>query len=289
MATAMHHPGAGLGDAARRATRPAAPWLVRLARLGYAANGTVYVLVGLLAFRAAFGAGGATTDKKGALASIAHQPAGAVILGILALGLLGYAAWRFVESTTDAEDYGSKPKGLAIRASHFATGLIFAALAVEALRLAMGAGEAAAGPTPGGDGVEHWTARFLALPFGRVLTMGIGLGVLGFGLAQIPRGWVTDPMKKLDVERLDHREREWVKRTARFGHAARGVVFAIAGWFLFQAARHHDAEEAAGMGEALTALERAPYGPWVLAVVSAGLIAFGAWQMLNARYRRIRA
>lgn len=286
MATAMHQQDTGIGDAARRMTRPAAPWLTRAARLGYAANGTVYILVGLLAFRAAFGDGGATTDKRGALASIAHQPAGAVILGVLALGLFGYAAWRLVESITDAEDYGSGPKGLVIRASHLGTGLIFAALAVEAVRLALGAGAA---PTPGGDGVEHWTARLMALPFGRALAIVTGAGVLGFGLAQIPRGWVTDPCKKLDVGRLDAGERQWVERTARFGHAARGVVFAIAGWFLVQAARHYDPREAAGMGEALTALERAPYGPWLLAVVAAGLIAFGTWQLLNARYRRIRA
>jgi hypothetical protein len=288
MATAMHHQGAGIEGAARRATRPAAPWLVRLARLGYAANGAVYILVGLLAFRAAFGAGGATTDKKGALASIADEPAGAVILGVLALGLFGYAAWRLVESITDAEDYGSGAKGLAIRGAHLGTGFIFAALAVQAVRLALGAGDAT-GPTPGGDGVEHWTARLLALPLGRVLTIAAGVGVLGFGLAQIPRGWVTDPMKKLDVGRLDHGERQWVKRTARFGHAARGVVFTIAGWFLIQAARQFDPQEAAGMGESLTALERAPYGPWLLALVSVGLMAFGAWQFLNARYRRIRA
>jgi hypothetical protein len=287
MAGAAQRMEEGVQGAVRGATRPAAPWLVRMARLGYAANGIAYILVGLLAFRAAFGAGGATTDKKGALASVADAPAGSLILGVLAVGLIGYAAWRFVESITDAEDYGSGPKGLGIRAAHLGTGVIFAALAVEAARLALGAGDAT--PSAGGEGVEHWTARLMAVPFGRALAMAAGLGVLGFGLAQIPRGWVTDVCKKLDVSRLDADEQQWVKRTARFGHAARGVVFAIAGWFLFQAARHYDPQEAMGMGEALTALERAPYGPWLLGVVSAGLIAFGAWQLLNARYRRIRA
>jgi hypothetical protein len=285
MARAMQRMEAGVQGAARAATRPAAPWLVRAARLGYAANGAVYVLVGLLAFRAAFGTGGQTTDKKGALASLTDMAGGSVILGVIALGLFGYAAWRFVESITDAEDYGSEPKGLAIRGAHFATGVIFAGLAFEAGRLALGSADAGSGS----GGVEHWTARLMALPFGRALAIATGVGVLGFGLAQIPRGWVTDVLKKLDVSRLDAEGRRWVKRTARFGHAARGVVFAIAGWFLVQAARHYQPSEAAGMGEALTALERAPYGPWLLALVSAGLIAFGVWQMLNARYRRIRA
>ena len=289
MARPMHRMETGPRGAAREATRPAVPWLVRAARLGYAANGTVYVLVGLLAFRAAFGDGGAATDKKGALASLADEPAGAVILGVLAVGLLGYALWRLVESTTDAEGYGTDAKGLAIRAAHLATGVLFASLAVEAVRLAMAGHGADARPGPGGDGVEHVAARLLALPCGRALATAAGAGVLAFGLAQIPRGWVTDVCKRLDVGRLDAAGQRWVERTARFGHAARGVVFTIAGWFLVRAALHHDPGEAAGMGESLTALERAPYGPWLLGAVSAGLIAFGAWQLLNARYRRIRA
>ena len=287
MARAARRLEEGVQGAVRGATRPAVPWLVRAARLGYAANGTVYILVGLLAFRAAFGAGGATTGKQGALASVADAPAGTFVLGALALGLFGYAAWRFVESITDAEDYGSGPKGLAIRSSHFVTGLIFAGLALEAARLAFG-GDAAPS-SGGGEGVEHWTARLMAVPFGRALAMAAGLGVLGFGLAQIPRGWVTDVGKKLELSSLDADERQWVKRTARFGHAARGVVFSIAGWFLLRAAREYDPQQAGGMGEALTALEQAPYGPWLLGLVSAGLIAFGAWQLVNARYRRIRA
>src|SRR5688572_12566996 len=178
MARAAERIEKGVQGAVRGATRPAVPWLVRAARLGYAANGIVYILVGLLAFRAAFGAGGAMTDKRGALASVADAPAGTFILAVLAAGLIGYAAWRFVESITDAEDYGSGPKGLAIRGAHFATGVIFAALALEAARLALGGGD----PTPaaGGEGVEHWTARLMAVPFGRALAIAAGLGVLGF-------------------------------------------------------------------------------------------------------------
>nr|MBA3438683.1 DUF1206 domain-containing protein [Pyrinomonadaceae bacterium] len=86
----------------------ASPWVERLARLGYAAKGAVYIVVGLLAAMAAFGMGGKTTDTRGALATIVAQPFGRVLLGAVAVGLAGYTIWRFVQAGVDAEHKGSE-------------------------------------------------------------------------------------------------------------------------------------------------------------------------------------
>src|SRR5437868_7455980 len=79
---------------ARRAAREAKPWVEVLGRLGHAAHGVVYGIVGLLAAQVALGTGGATTDTRGALAWIVQAPFGRTLLGAVAAGLAGYALWR---------------------------------------------------------------------------------------------------------------------------------------------------------------------------------------------------
>lgn len=275
--------GRAAGGAARGAAREASPWLIRGARLGFAANGAVYVLVGLLALQAAASAGGETTDKRGALQSIADWPGGTFILALLALGLVGYGAWRIVEAATDAEGHGRDAKGLAVRAAHGAYGVIYALLALAAARLAMG------NSSGGGSasGTESWTARLLALPAGKWLVIAAGLAIVAFGVGQLVRAAKADVTKRLDLHDLDAGQREWVVRLGRLGHAARGVVFGIVGWFLVRAAMQHDAEQAGGLGDALSALQAAPYGKWLLGVVALGLVAYGLFNIVRARYRTI--
>ena len=59
------------------------------ARAGLAARGAVYLIIGFLAVKLAFGDGGKTTDQQGALATIAKQPLGTVMLLVVAFGLAG--------------------------------------------------------------------------------------------------------------------------------------------------------------------------------------------------------
>ena len=97
------------------AARPSAGKIAWLARSGYAARGVVYLIVGGLAVLAALGGGGQTTDSKGALLTILQQPFGNVLLGLVALGLVGYAIWRLVQALMDTDHHGTDAKGLAIR------------------------------------------------------------------------------------------------------------------------------------------------------------------------------
>ncbi len=62
---------------AENAARSARPWLERLARLGYATEGAMYALIGLLAAGVAFGTGGHATGQRGALEIVAGSPFGA--------------------------------------------------------------------------------------------------------------------------------------------------------------------------------------------------------------------
>jgi hypothetical protein len=258
-----------------------APWVERLARVGYGAKALLYITVGLLAAQAAFGRAGRTTDTHGALEIVHGVTFGRVVLLVVAAGLIGYAVWRLVEAVVDPERRGTSAKAVAVRAGFVIRGLFHGALGVAALRLALG---------DGSNGSEFdakgWTARAFELPGGDLMISIAALGVAGYGLYQFYRAYAPKLGRQLDVSSMTARLGSWVVGVSRFGLAARGVVFCLIGWFLFRAGAQHDAGEAGGLRESLRAV--ASLGRWPFVVVALGLVAYGAYQLLNARYRKIR-
>jgi len=275
--TAIRTPGV---QDLRRAVRN--PWLERLARFGLAARGLVYAVVGLLAVQTAFFGRGTTTDTRGAIQKIAEQSR--PLLALVAVGFVGYALWRFAQAFLDPENKGRDLKGLGKRAAMLGSGIIYSGLAWAAFRILTGHG---AGSTGLGGGNEKITATVLDKPFGRWLVALAGLAVIAGGLQQLYRAWKRSFEKKLNLDQMDETERRLALRTGQLGLAARGVVFLLTGSFLVRAAWHYDASQARGLRGALDTLASQPHGPWLLGAVALGLVAFGAYSFLEARYRRI--
>ena len=273
---------AGGGGEARRAARRASPWIEWLSRAGYATNGVVYMVVGALATQAAFGAGGGTTDQEGAMRSILSAPFGRVLLGVIAVGLAGHALWLFIQAALDTENKGTDAKGIGDRLGNAASGLIQVFLAFTAGQLALGSGGG------GGGSPDDWTATVLAQPFGSWLAVALGAGIVGAGLYQFYKAYKADFREGLKLNEMGPRETTWATRAGRFGYAARGVVFAVIGVFLAQAALQTDPEKARGIGGALATLAGQPFGPYLLGLVALGLFAYGVYHALvEARYHRI--
>ena len=253
----------------------------RLARFGYGARGVVYCIVGGLALLAALGRGGRADDSESAIRWVLAGPFGSVLVGFIAIGLLGFALWRFVEGLTDADRRGTSPKGLVVRAAHIGSAVIYTGLAITAGSLALGLGRAR-----GGDGMQDWTAWLLSKPFGLWLVGLIGLGVMAGGVAflvEAATGKVTDRLK------LDAGQCRWAKPVGQFGYAARGVAFLIIGGFFLAAAWYQASSEVKGLAGAFAALRAQPYGWVLLAIVAAGHFAFGAFGLIQARFRHIDA
>ncbi len=257
-------------------------WIERLARLGFVAKGVVYLVVGTLALGAALGRGGATTDSRGALQRIGNGAFGDVALVIIGAGLLGYALWRVIAAVKDTDDRGGDAKGIALRIGQAGRALAYGALGVVALRLLDGG-------SAGGGGAERWAARGLAAPFGKWIVIAAGVSIAAYAVYQWYRAAAKDVNKRLDLSDASPRVAAWVERLARFGIAARGVVFAIIGWLLIHAGLRFDPDQAGGVRESLITLRQQPYGAAVLGVIAAGLVAYGLFQLANARYRRVRA
>jgi len=262
------------------AAQEVAPWIVRLARIGYLAKALLYATVGILAAQAALGSGGRTTDLGGALRSVVRAPLGDAMLIVIGVGLAGYAVWRVVSAITDAEGRGRDLKGIASRVGSAVRGLAYVALSVAAFRLAAGSG--------GGSGSrsKQLAARALELPAGEWLVWLAAGAVLGYGGYQLYRGYASKLGRQLSLAALSPGTARWVVALCRAGIAARGVVFVLIGVLLVRTAEHRDPSEAGGIGESLEML--AGMGRWPLAVVSLGLVAYAVYELLNAKYRRIR-
>lgn len=251
----------------------------RLARLGYASIGIVYMIVGVFAAMAGLGRGGGTASHADALRFIREQPFGKVLLLAIAAGTAGYTIWRFTSALMDDEHRGSDAKGIGIRLGSFGRGLIYAVFAVEAARMAMDRGG-------GGEGGEqqaaHWTGRLMEAPFGRWLVAAVGLGVVAYGAYQLYAAWDSKLSKRIRLGEIDGRVRRKVIAVSRFGIGARGIVFFIIGGSLVLAAVKHRASEAHSTTGALQELPQP-----MLVVVGLGLAAYGVYALVNARYRKM--
>ena len=273
-----------MGSATRRAEQVARaagrPWVEPLARFGYAARGVVYAFIGVLAVQAAFFGRGQTTGPEGAIQKIAEQSK--LLLALIGIGLIGYALWRFIQGILDPENKGRDAKGLIKRGAMVASGVVYAGLALLAFRL-MSQGDQAAGS----GGSSSTAAPLLDLPFGRALVILAGIGVIVSALYQVYEAYTKKFQRRMKTAEMSPEEQRLAIRTGQLGLASRGVAFLITGWFLIQAALSYDPSRARGLGGALETLARQPAGPWLLGIVAIGLVAYGAYSFLQARYRRI--
>ena len=260
---------------------PPPRWVDRFARAGYAAKGVVYLLIGVLALQAAAGVGGRTTGTSGVLHVLLRQPLGRWLLGLVAVGLTGYAAWRLYCAAVDPKHPDRRDwKRAAVRVGYTISALIHGGIAWQAARLALGRSGGA------GDGqADQRTAQLMAVPFGQWLVGIVALGVAAYGVAQIVkvvRGRGVEPTRGADLQM-----QRALERAAQIGLIARGVVFGMMGLFLVRAALQHDPSEAGGLAEALQELGQQPYAPVVLGAVALGLAAYGAYQLALARWAAV--
>jgi len=134
---------------------------------------------------------------------------------------------------------------------------------------------------------QDWSARLLAVPAGRALLMAVGAGVVVFGVVQLYQAYSESFLKKLNLSELDPNVRNGVVWAGRLGLFAQGVVFGLIGLFLFRAALHANPGEAGGLDVALQTLARQPHGTLLLGVTSVGLLGYGIFMLVSARYRRL--
>ncbi|WP_223838823.1 DUF1206 domain-containing protein [Nocardiopsis deserti] len=264
--------------AGRRAGRQAAhsTWLRGLAGVGFAATGLLYLIIGYLALRIAFGdSGGQEASNSGALQLVAQNTGGMLLLWVAAAGLVGLTVWQAVYAAVGLEK-ATKRIASAARA------VVYAVLASSIAGFLLGQGS----PQSQDSQSEALTAQVMALPFGRFAVGAVGCGVIAVGLHQIWKAVTRRFTQELALGALTPRRRRAVVTVGVLGIGTQGLVLAAVGVFFLQAAIAFDKDQAVGLDGALRAFSQTPAGPWALVAVALGVAVYGAYCFCQARWQR---
>jgi len=251
-----------------------------LARAGLVARGVVYGIIGLLALKLALGDGGKATNQEGALQTIAHQSFGELLLVLVAIGLGGYSLWRLVRA---AVGHGAEQRDSTFdRISALDSGIAYGILCITAIGIltSSGGGGGSGSPKSTTGGVLDWT--------GGTLIVGIAGAILvGVALYQLYEGLAKKFLEDAKTGEMSEGVEKAYTALGMFGIVARAVIFALIGYGLIKAAIDYNPKEAIGLDGALRELAHASYGPLLLGLVAAGLIGFGLYSIVDARYRKV--
>jgi hypothetical protein len=256
--------------------------LENLARVGLVAYGIVHLLIAWLALQLAWGAASnQQADEGGAFATLAQQPLGKPLLWILAVGLIALAVWQAAEvlrwrgglsASGDRRKQALEKVGKAV-----VKAIVYAALAVLAIRYATGGGQSGSSQQQAAGGIFGW-------PAGRWLVGLVGLVIVGVGIYLIHKGVTKRFLKEIDMAEASPRAGRLVTRLGQAGYPAKGVSFGLVGGLLVWAAVTFDPAKASGLDGALRTVLQAPFGRVLLTLIAVGIAAFGAFCFLRARY-----
>lgn len=253
-----------------------------LGRFGDVCYGVVHIVVAVLAVQVAFGGARHSADQKGAIATIAAQPFGGVVLWLMAVGLAAFGIWQLLcagsgfEWITDQGQRTRKRIGAGLRA------VVVLGLAVSSMRVLT-----TASPGSSDDSKSRAaTATLMSAPGGRLLVGAVGVGIVVAAAVLAYRGVRRRFLEDLDLRRVSRTTGRWVEGLGTFGLVAKAVGYAIAGVLVLLAAITFDPKKAGGLDAALHTLAGQPFGVVLLVIVAMGLAAYGGYCFLESRVRR---
>ncbi|NEQ34042.1 MAG: DUF1206 domain-containing protein [Leptolyngbya sp. SIO4C5] len=257
-------------------------WLQAWIRCGYAAKGSVYFVIGLIAVRALLLPGRSVSGTDGALIEILVQPFGRVFLGILCVGLIGYVLWRFIQAILDPEHEQTLSLQRIVQRCGYATsGASYAGVAYSAFELATGTNEV----SEGDDAIEDLVTTLFEIPLGEWLIILAGLVVIGVGLSYV-YGAISGSYLSEFQDSADRVVESWATRVGQIGIAARGIAFLLIGLFVANSGISLNEDTAGGLSNALQHLRSQPLGFVGLGLIAAGFMAYGIYMGFAAWYRQ---
>jgi hypothetical protein len=256
------------------------PVLEALARIGFVGYGILHLLVAWLVLQIALGRPAPEGDQAGALRTLAGQPFGRVAVIAVAVGLAAMALWQALEALVGhRSDRGWTRTGE--RLVSVGRAALYGYFAVLAAKVLQDAGTSSA------ESQQAMTARLLATSGGQILVVLLGLALTGVGAGLVWYGATRHFDKHLDHGRMNATTRRVIGRIGTVGYIGKGVAYGIAGLLLASAAVTYDVDRAGGLDAAARELAARPYGTIALIAVSLGVAGFGAFGVLQARYREI--
>jgi hypothetical protein len=268
------------GKAQRAASSRPAEWL---ARAGLATRGVLYLLTALIVIEllTSRGTTGDQASNTGALEALVNRPFGRVLLIVVIIGIAGYALWRFSEAIRAPDASAAK------RAANVGRGLTYVFLFVTAIQVLMSDSQSGGGQAQQGQSQNQKVDTVFDWPGGRWLIGLLGAVVIGLGLYNLYRAISGKWAKHLELERLRSGGRRAVEVIAWVGLLGRTFVFSLVGWFLIRAAVRYDPNEPVGLDQSLRTLIDESWGPVLLVLAAIGLVGYGLFSFVEARYREL--
>jgi hypothetical protein len=242
--------------------------------------GLLYIVIGILAVELALGAGGKAADRTGALHEIADESWGNALLVVVAIGFGGYALWRFTVAVLGEKLETNKDIGWGKRLWYVVRGAFYAFLCYTTVALLVGTGSGSGSEKKQTEAIFDW-------PAGRWLVAAFGVGLVAWGIGSAYRGVTRGFKDDMRTERMSATAERWTTRVGVVGYLARAIVYALIGIFVTRAAVQYDSDEAIGLDGALQKLADQAFGPLLLGVVAAGLVAYGVYYFVRAGYREV--
>jgi hypothetical protein len=266
------------GTAARRAAR--SKWLEWLTRVGLVGYGVTHVIVGWIALELAFGKAPAEGDQSGAFKTLASQPTGKWLLGLVIVGLVAMMVWQALEAAVGHIEERGRSRTFERIGSAGKT-VFYGYLAYKAAAVLMGS----AGSS--GDQQQQKTSTMLDSTGGRWLVGLIGLAIIAVGAGMIWYGATKRFEKHLRDGAMQQQLRKSARSLGVAGYVAKGTVYGTLGILVLIAAVQYEPEKSRGLDQALRTLAAQPAGDFLLIAVAVGIAAYGAFCLFQARYRKI--
>lgn len=256
-------------------------WVQHVIRLGHAAKGFLYGLIGLLALRAVFYDNHSAGGSESVLIALEERATGGFLLAFLAIGLAGYTFWRLVQAFIDPEQPEEEVgiRRFVHRCGYCASGLAYLSVGYTAGRLAIGI------TVDFEDTAEEIVEVLFQTPLGPWVLGSGGCAVILVGVI-----YVYGALSGSFINEFQPGLYSAVKRTTvlmgQIGFTARGGSFILIGAYLLQSAYYVNDETAGGLGQVLDRLDDQPNGKIWLTAIALGFLAYAAYMMMAALYRR---
>lgn len=249
------------------------------ARVGYAVNGVLHLLIAWIALQIAWFASSQTADESGALQTVADNSLGRLALWVAVVGFVALALWQLASAVavrTGGGSTSSQSSQWAEKAKGVAKALVYSALAWTSFSFAKGKPKSSKAES------ADFTASLMQQTGGRALVFAIGVGIIGVGGYHVWKGWT-----RRFLQDLQGSPGPLLTRAGMVGYIAQGIALGVVGVLFVAVALQKSSAEATGLDAALRSLRQQAFGPWVLSAVGLGIAAYGVYGLARARYARV--
>jgi len=268
----------GITDKAEHAGRDAqhSEWFDKAIRFGFIVYGVVHLLIAWLALQLAFGEKEGAASSQGAMQQLAEQPFGTFLLWLVTLGMFLLVVWRGLEAIFGHQEEDGGKRAMK-RAASALKAVIYGAIGLSALQVAMGSGSS-------GGGSDSTTQKLMDLPGGQFIVGAVGLAIIGYGLYELVMAWTDKFAEHLTAEGKSGESGTAYIWFGKIGYAAKGIAIGIVGGLFLYAAITHDPKKSGGLDEALQEVLEQPFGPFLLGAIALGIGCYGLFCFARARH-----